>query len=860
MVYSNKKAIMLRPQKEKGPSTFLIALAVAAAMFLPFIISEGGYFIFYGDFNVQQIPFYQMCHNAVRNGNFGWNTYTDLGVNFIGSYSFYLLGSPFFWLTIPFPNSFVPYLMGPLLILKFACAAFTAYLFIRRFTRTPEAARLGGILYAFSGFSVYNIFFNHFHEAIIVFPLLLLAIELFVTENRRGVFALAVCLAAVVNYFFFYGMVVFTLIYFFIRLFSKSFKITVGRFFVLAFEAVIGLLMSMVILLPTVICVLGVDRTGEFLIGWNAIMYGKEQIYLNIIECFFFPPDLPARPVFFPEANVRWSSLGGWLPLIGMSGVFAYCINKKGNSFKRIICTCLVFALFPILNSSFSFFNVSYYARWFYMPILIMVLVTVMALEDHEIEWNSALKWSGFITLAFVLVIGFFPQVGEEGKIIFGLYTQATDGTYRARFWISSAIALLSVLCTVLLIKNYRKRDRMFFNIAVCFVCIISVIYGIVFISGGKSHSYASETVIDAMIEGEIKLNGDKDRFRIDAYECMDNTGMFYGYQSINAFHSIVPGSVVDFYEYIGEERSVASRPTTDNYAIRNLLSVRYVLNLNGEEPFELSGKTKMPDYKLIDMQSSHSIYENTNYIPLGFCYDYYVDYAYSDSLTESLRANMMLKGVLLTDEQIERFSDRLIPLDTSNGLYYDYETAATDSKVLAQNSADSFAYTDYGFKATFNSDKDTLAFFSVPYDHGWTAFVNGKEVKIEKVNVGFMAIPISAGHSEIEFRYSTPGIYTGLTITCISTFIFIVYLIICAATKKKRQSEIDYPEGEALLDKWIEYDNDDYDNSSNDENTTLDEIADLLNTEYPVLQNNNEFIGGFKISADDEKNNDKNS
>ena len=54
---------------------------------------------------------------------------------------------------------------------------------------------------------VYNIFFNHFHEAIIVFPILLLALELLITENRRGVFALAVALCAITNYFFFFGMV-----------------------------------------------------------------------------------------------------------------------------------------------------------------------------------------------------------------------------------------------------------------------------------------------------------------------------------------------------------------------------------------------------------------------------------------------------------------------------------------------------------------------------------------------------------------------------------------------------------------------------------------------------------------------------
>ena len=164
MVFSYSKSMALRPKKEKYLATFLTALAVAAAFFVPFIIMGEGYFIFYGDFNVQQIPFYQMCHEMVKSGEIGWNWSTDLGVNFIGSYSFYLLGSPFFWLTLPFPNSIIPYLMGPLLILKFACASLTAYMFIRRFTARAETAMLGGLIYAFSGFSVYNIFFNHFHR------------------------------------------------------------------------------------------------------------------------------------------------------------------------------------------------------------------------------------------------------------------------------------------------------------------------------------------------------------------------------------------------------------------------------------------------------------------------------------------------------------------------------------------------------------------------------------------------------------------------------------------------------------------------------------------------------------------------
>ena len=402
MTFTESKKMLLKPQKEKKTFTFLIALLTAACLFVPYMIMSEGYFTFYGDFNVQQIPFYQTCHEAIRGGNVNWNWLTDLGSDFVGSYAFYLLGSPFFWVTLLFPNSFVPYLMGPLLILKFACAALTGYLYIRRFTKTAYAASLGGLLYAFSGFSIYNIFFNHFHESIIAFPLLLLAIELLITENRRGVFALAVAFCAITNYFFFFGMVVFCIIYFFVRLFSNAIKVKFSRFLVLAFEAVLGLALAAALLVPALNAIMGNERISNILMGWNGITYGKEQIYLNVIQCFFFPPDLPARPVFFPEANVKWSSLGGWLPVFSMTGFFTWFKLREKSWLKRVLGICVLCAMVPILNSAFYAFNTSYYARWFYMPVLMICLATAMLTEDRSVDFSSGLRWTAAITIAIV--------------------------------------------------------------------------------------------------------------------------------------------------------------------------------------------------------------------------------------------------------------------------------------------------------------------------------------------------------------------------------------------------------------------------------------------------------------------------
>ena len=865
MNFSCLKHTALRPQKEKYLSTFIIALITASALFVPYMIMGEGYFIFYGDFNVQMIPFYKEAHKAIKAGNIFWNWNTDLGANFIGSYSYYLLGSPFFWLTIPFPNWMVPYFMGPLLILKFACAAFTAYCYIRRFTRTPQAARLGGLLYAFSGFSVYNIFFNMFHEAIIVFPLLLLSLELLITENRRFIFALTVALCAVTNYFFFFGMVVFTVIYFFVRLFSGAIKVKISRFFVLVFEAVLGLALAAFLLLPSILAILGNSRISEVLLGWNAIMYGKEQIYANIMECFFFPPDIPARPVFFPGANVKWSSLGGWLPLFSMVGVFVWFSQRKNHWLKRVLGISIFMAMVPILNSVFYAFNTAYYARWFYMPILLMCLATVSLTEDSTVKWSIGYKWVLGITAAVTLVIGFFPQKDTENdKLIFGLYSQSDDGMYTFRFWITCAIAILSLVILGMLLKLIKTDRKAFYRGATVCVCIISAVYGNFFIACGRSHSYdIKEIMMDQLIEGEVDLEDDSN-FRVDAYDGVDNTSMYLGLPGINAFHSVVPGSIMSFYDYIGVERSVASRPDTDVAAIRPLLSVKYLLNRkDGDSFLDDDNETLMPDYEYVKTSGGYYIYENKNYIPYGFSYNYYMSYEFCDSYSKSDRASLMLKAVLLTDEQIKKYSYLLDNLENLELPPYYYEEEGTslsltdeamayDCEQLRETSADLFEIDNDGFTAKVTRDKDNLVFFSVPYDDGWTAYVNGKEAEIENVNVGFMAVKVGTGESEIRFVYRTPGLVNGLLITGGACIVLLLYILIWTIYKKNHSPDNCYPEGEQLIKEWRRQDREDALKilserfPENPKESILDDNSDI---NIPHIENG--FDGGFKIDSD---------
>lgn len=819
----------LKKQKELHFQTLFLALGVAFLFFIPFILSEEGYFLFYGDFNVQQIPFYQMCHEKVRSGQIFWDWNTDLGANFIGSYSFYLLGSPFFWLTLPFPNWMVPHLMGPLLILKFGCAAFTAYFYLRRFTKTPNAAMLGGLLYAFSGFSVYNIFFNHFHEAIVFFPLLLLALELFIAENRRGPLIFAAFICALSNYFFFFGMAVFCVIYWFVRMLGGRWHLNMGRLLVMVLEILLGVALAAALLVPAYLSVMQNDRVSSNLYGWDAFLYGREQLYLNIIEVFFFPPDLPARPVFFNNADVKWASLGGWLPLFGMTGVCAWLRSKKKSWLRRIIIICAVMALVPILNSAFFAFNSAYYARWFYMPILMMCLATVLSVEDTTVDFAGGFKIAAIITAIFTLVIGLFPAGidDETGKFTgIGLYTDSTDGvsTYFWRFWITCGIAIASLIILRVLMCMRKKSYRVFMRSAIAVVCIISVGYAAYFIDTGKSHGYeAKEVMIDQLIEGEVNLP-DKESmsYRIDVYDGVDNTGMYLGYPCIQAFHSIVPKSIMDFYPAVGVDRGVGSRPETSQKALRSLLSTKYLLDRSGGDDFaDDDGRTEMPGWKFYKSEGGYKIYENENFIPYGFTYDYYITPDQCDTYSETNRAHMMLKAIILDEEQVECHRDILKSLDTDyavlgddangnpisskggkTGISFSANALKEDAAARRRETATDFVATTNGFTASITLSKENLVFFSVPYEaDAWTAFVDGEAVEIEVVNVGFMAVRVPEGRHSIEFKYTTPGLAVGIKLSVAAAVGIVLYLAVVWILRRRKPERwvVEYPEGEEL-------------------------------------------------------------
>ena len=768
----------LRPAKKckYGLRAFLLGLAVAAAIYLPFMIYDNGLFLYYGDFNVQQIPFYQLMHDTIKSGNIGWTNKTDLGANIIGSYSFYLIGSPFFWITMPFPSEAVPYLMGPLLIIKTALMSWSAYIYMRRYTYNKNFAVLGGLLYAFSGFTCFNIFFNHFHEAMIIFPLLLAAMDELFENNRKGAVALTVFFSCTMNYYFFVGQVVFVVIYWLVRVFTKSYRIRLGNMLSLIAEALLGVGCSAIILLPSILCVMQNGRISNTINGWEALAYGSPQRYTNIVTAFLFPPELPAYPTFTPDSNTKWGSLAGWLPFFSISGALTFMTSKNRHWLKKLLIILTVVAFVPVLNGIFQFFNAQYYARWMYMLVCMISLATVVSLESTGVKWSVGVGVTSAATLFLTLLIGFMPQYTTdelygEKTYTFGLMDNEII------FWVHSAIALVSLILLSVILAMTLKRKKLLAVVSIVMVCIISVGYSIYIIAVGKSHGYDSKNYMNALVinhKDDINLPN-SENVRTDFYEMMDNSGMFWQLPNIQTFHSVVPGSVMKFFNNIGVTRDVGSRPEASEYAVRSLLSVKWLVDYadDSESFCSENGVTKMPGWKYYEKQSQFHIWENKCYIPMGFCYDSYIsekDYELCDKYN---RAKLMLKAMVLDNEQIKKYKFTQDKLKNSHNFSYQRSNYLNDCEDRKKECCSQFDYKDGGFRAVINRNgktENTLVFFSVPYEDGWSAYVNGKSVDIEKVNVGFMAVEAPADCvSEIVFKYHTPGLDTGIIISFIS-------------------------------------------------------------------------------------------
>ena len=94
----------------------------------------------------------------------------------------------------------------------------------------------------------------------------------------------------------------------------------------------------------------------------------------------------------------------------------------------------------------------------------------------------------------------------------------------------------------------------------------------------------------------------------------------------------------------------------------------------------------------------------------------------------------------------------------------------------------------DSRISGTAQVDQDGILMMTIPYENGWHAFVDEKEVEIHKVNYGFSGIYLEKGSHIIRMEYHCPGFAAG-AICSIGCLAFMILIWVIGHSNQKRKS-----------------------------------------------------------------------
>lgn len=765
----------------------LCAFLSALFSFLPYVLRNDLWLTLNTDFNLQQIPFTISLHNAVSEGGIsGWVWNYDLGGSIIQSFSFYELGSPFFWLSMPFPAESFPYLVSALYVLKYVTAAVTAFLYLSRMVKKCRSAAVGAILYAFSGFQAVNLMFYHFHDVVALFPLMLLGIEK-VHENpkHKGFFTMAVALNCLVNYFFFVQNVIFCVLYFLFRFGRrKNWRAMLPALFSCLICGIWGICISAVVFLPSLLYIVSSPRAG-----WMPLSpLPSPRFALYALRGMLFPGEaMSSQSSLFPA---EWSSVGCWLPMIGMTLTVAYLRGKKKDRLSGMLILLLILSFSPLLASSFYLFTAWYY-RWWYFLVLMAALASGRVLDcPEEYPVRSGTVFSMISVPALYLVLRFVPGLIEDNTLVYD----------PKKLFIFAVIAFSGVVLTELLRKT-RKLDSVWLLCGVCVFAAISTSLTVDYYG-----ALENQQTIRRDIRIGTRLEAEDPQYRYaEGYNILTLSGNAAG---TSAFSSTLSGGSMEFdelfdfyhsspnqesvvqtlFEVIRDEGLNIPRIVDRMKSLKaNQINVSTNLSLNKSSVPGLNAllgakyhisysEPDRPVVRKIDAGDDASAYVwEDEACPIGFAVDRYILKDDLLSLPRDLRGAVLMQAAVIRPDDADQLRGLCSQTDGRDiRLENIPEYIAADQEIAVRD----FVRSTSGFSCRSSYTSPAAVYFAVPYDAGWTARVDDAETGIIDSG-GMMLLTVPEGDHRIVFTYETPGYRAGKWISLLSLSLWFLFVLL---------------------------------------------------------------------------------
>ena len=398
--------------------------------------------------------------------------------------------------------------------------------------------------------------------------------------------------------------------------------------------------------------------------------------------------------------------------------------------------------------------------RWWYAFSLMVVLASIRIIEEPEVK---AIKVATVSYIALIIV--FVIIINVLNGLNINNHQWINDAV---RFYVYVAIAIVGAIITcIITTRSQINYKNVFVNVA---IVSVGLMFSTAFIY--KTCDWMGLQAYKQKYDVSVALELPSEQYRLN--NTMNLISMAAHVAGFTNQTSTNANSIIEFEDLFDYYHNVAGMPKNDIPGLAELLGGKYYLM------YEETAGTVVDTYET-DLGTVYLMERGA--CPIGFAVDSYITIDELKSLPVNQRAIALLDSAVIDEADVTKEIKNDLKHNTADDIDFDtsiddYVTEHTYGSVLG------FTKDGHGMKCVTGYDKDTYVYFSVPYDEGWKATVDGIQTDIIKSG-GMMLIKVSAGNHNVEFTYGTPGFKIGLIIAAVGWCGFIALMLM--ARRKDR-------------------------------------------------------------------------
>lgn len=798
---------------------FVIPLIIMTALYIAReIYPFGNNCYLRSDMYHQYAPFFSELWNKLRHGEsltYSWDI--GMGTNFTALYAYYL-ASPSNWFIVLFPQKYMIEIMNVIIILKLCLSSLTFTYYISKHFNTRKCTiALFGMFYALSGYVAAYSWNIMWLDCLVLLPLIILGLEKLVNENRCFLYCITLGLCIYTNYYIAIMVCISVVLYFIVLM--AAYKgtrrpvIYVKKFLNFAIYSLLAGGLAACLLLP--------EFYAFTLSASNNIEFPKKlSLYFSILN-------MVTRHLINVPVHLGLDHYPNIYCSVAVLLLFPlYVMDKKVDLREKIGKSALVLIFLTAFNLNipnfiwhgFHFPN-SLPCRQSFIYVFFLLAMCYEALSHLKSMTTKQLGGALWIAIGILL---FIEQV----------FT--VDETYDFTIvYISGAFILVYALIMLIHLKHeFKVPVIIFIAFSLCIIeCTINMD------STGIGTTSRSSYLLDydaVKTVTQTVADDDSSFYRMDKKfgSRSNNDGAWHNYHSISTFSSTSNGAMEEFFGELGFEHSFnAYKYNGATLVTESLFSVKYAISnrILTESPLRsyYTGSDGEFIYKNnytlpigfmtyndpygweadsandAGIENQNSLIKNLTGISNVFTltYENATDASFEvkpvkaghlymivrntscDTVIATINSSEytykdLKKGGTIIDLGYATPDDIIvISGDTSmNASVYTLESSRFIEafNILNNNSLNVSEFTNNKITGTVNASKDATLICSIPYDNGWSVYIDGKKAETNDIYGALISVNVPAGDHTVTLKYMPVNFILG----CIITSLCIIILI----------------------------------------------------------------------------------